>query len=276
MKGSGVPMAGANARKLPRVQRQREMVDLVLGAGFASAAELAGLLGVSPMTVHRDIDELATRGILRKVHGGVSALPSTVFEASSEIRMQLQPQAKQALAQKAVELIEPGMSVMLDDSTTVLALARLLDKVGPLTVITNYRQAVECLRENDDIRLIVVGGQYSRTHDSYIGLPGDGSIDAYAVDVVFQSTSSMGADMTYHQEQDIVQMKRAMLKAGTRRVLMMDSSKIGHTSLHRYVPVSDFTDVLLAGDIPEEFLEGIAANARVHLAPASPGTAPVK
>ena len=266
MNRSGVPMAGASARKLPRVQRQRKMVDLVLEAGFASATDLAGLLSVSPMTVHRNIDELATRGILRKVHGGVSALPSTVFEASSEIRMQLQPQAKLALAQKAVEFIEPGMSVMLDDSTTVLALARLLDKVGPLTVITNYRQAVECLRENEDIRLIVVGGQYSRTHDSYIGLPGEGSVDEYAVDVVFQSTSSMGVQMTYHQEQDIVHMKRAMLKAGTRRVLMMDASKIGRTSLHRYVPVSDFTDVVLAGEISDEFLSEVAISTRVHVA----------
>jgi DeoR/GlpR family transcriptional regulator of sugar metabolism len=267
MKRNGEPMAGPSARKLPRVQRQREMLDRVLEAGFASAADLAGVLGVSPMTVHRDIDDLASRGILRKVHGGVSALPSTVFEASSEIRMQLQPQAKLALAHKALEFIEPGMSVMLDDSTTVLALARLLQGVGPLTVITNYRQAVECLRENDDIRLIVVGGQYSRTHDSYIGLPGDGTIDSYAVDVVFQSTSSMGAETTYHQEQDIVYMKRAMLKAGTRRVLMMDSSKIGHTSLHRYVPVSDFTDVVLTGEISEEVLAVVALNARVHLAP---------
>src|SRR5437016_4734073 len=139
--------------KKPRLRRQQELVEHVVSAGFATAADLAALTGVSVMTVHRDIDDLAGRGILRKVHGGVSALPSTVFEASSEIRMQLQAQAKSALAHKALEFVEAGMSVMLDDSTTVLALARLLNKTGPLTVLTNYRQALEVLRENNDIRL---------------------------------------------------------------------------------------------------------------------------
>lgn len=256
--------------KKPRVGRQRQIIEHVVGSGFASAAELAALTGVSLMTVHRDVDDLAGRGILRKVHGGVSALPSTVFEASSEIRMQLQPQAKAALAHKALEFVEAGMSVMLDDSTTVFALARLLNKIGPLTVITNYRQSIELFRENDDVRLIVTGGQYSRTHDSFIGLPNDGSFSAYAVDVVFQSTSTMGTDMTYHQEQDVVHMKRAMLKAGTRRFLLMDGTKVGRTSLHHYVPVSDFTDVIFTDDVPADFVDAVAQHTKVHIAPHRP------
>lgn len=253
--------------KKPRINRQRRIIEHVVEAGFSSAADLAALTNVSLMTIHRDIDDLATRGILRKVHGGVSALPSTVFEASAEIRMQIQPQAKAALARKAVEMVEPGMSVMLDDSTTVFALATLLNDVGPLTVITNFRQAIELFRENDDIRLIVTGGQYSRTHDSFIGLPNDSSFSSYAVDVVFQSTSTMGTEMTYHQEQDVVHMKRAMLKAGTRRVLMMDGSKVGRTSLHHYVPVSEFTDLILTDDVSAEFQEAVAERTQLHLAP---------
>lgn len=250
--------------------RQRRIIEHVVEAGFSSAADLAALTNVSLMTIHRDIDDLATRGILRKVHGGVSALPSTVFEASSEIRMQIQPQAKAALAHKAVEMVEPGMSVMLDDSTTVFALAQLLNDVGPLTVITNYRQAIELFRENDDIRLIVTGGQYSRTHDSFIGLPNDGSFSSYAVDIVFQSTSTMGTEMTYHQEQDVVHMKRAMLKAGSRRVLMMDGSKVGRTSLHHYVPVSEFTDLIVTDDVSAEFREAVAEHTQLHVASVRP------
>lgn len=253
--------------KKPRASRQRRIIEHVVSAGFSSAADLAALTNVSLMTIHRDIDDLATRGILRKVHGGVSALPSTVFEASSEIRMQIQPQAKEVLARKAIEMVEPGMSVMLDDSTTVFALARLLNDVGPLTVVTNYRQVLELFRENDDIRLIVTGGQYSRTHDSFIGLPNDSSFSSYAVDVVFQSTSTMGPEMTYHQEQDVVHMKRAMLKAGAKRVLMMDGSKVGRTSLHHYVPVSDFTDLILTDDVSADFREAVSQNTMLHTAP---------
>ncbi|MBC7725756.1 MAG: DeoR/GlpR transcriptional regulator [Burkholderiaceae bacterium] len=260
-------MNDADSVRISRTLRQRMMVDHLSGVTAATAAELAALTGMSLMTVHRDIDDLARRGILRKFHGGVSVLPTTVFESSSEFRLQTQTIAKSALAVVALGMIEPGMSVMIDDSTTVLALARLLNNVGPLTVITNYRQAIEEFRDNDDIRLIVAGGQYSRTHDSFIAMPGYSSVEAYAVDLVFQSTSTMGDSMTYHQEQEIVLMKRAMLHSGTRRVLMMDASKVGRTSLHHYVPVSDFTDVILTDDVDPEMVERIAQHAAVHLAP---------
>lgn len=260
-------MSMERTHREPRVERQRRLVAHVVEERFASAAELAAMCGVSVMTIHRDIDDLAHRGILRKVSGGVSALPSTVFEASSEIRMQIEPGSKEALAKVAQSFVEPGMSVMLDDSTTVLALARLLNDKGPLTILTNYRQALEVFRDNDDVRLIIIGGQYSRTHDSFIGLPSDSSVTSYAVDIVFQSTSTMGPRMTYHQEQDVVHMKRSMLKSGARRVLLMDASKVGRTSLHHYVPVGDFTDVVLTDDVPAEIVAELDEQCRVHLAP---------
>lgn len=263
---------GATSTSLPRSPsgrsaRQREILDHVLAAGTASAAELAALTGRSTMTVHRDLDDLAARGLLRRFHGGVSALPTSVFESSSDFRMQRHPEAKEALARVAVGFVEPGMSVMLDDSTTVLALARLLRDVGPLTVLTNYRQVVELLIDAPDVRLIVIGGLYSRTHDSFIGPPDQTGLDSYAVDVVFQSTSTMDARTTYHQEQDVVSMKRPMLAAGTRRVLMMDATKVGQTSLHRYAAVSEFTDVILTDDVDPQLAAAVAEVTALHLAP---------
>jgi DeoR/GlpR family transcriptional regulator of sugar metabolism len=248
-----------------RTLRQREILDYVQTMTSVGAAELAEKFGRSLMTIHRDLDDLASRGLLRKFHGGVSALPTSVFESSSDFRLRRNLAAKEALAREAVQLVEPGMSLMLDDSTTVLALARLLTDAGNLTVITNYRQAIDILAESPDINLIVVGGCYSKTHDSFIGAPSQSGLDTYAVDIVFQSTSTMDSHMTYHQEQDIVSMKRTMLRAGTRRVLMMDSTKVGHTSLNRFVPVSDYSDVILTNDVAPEVVATISESAQVHL-----------
>lgn len=246
--------------------RQAAIMDHVMEAGFASAADLVELTGRSLMTVHRDIDDLATRGLIRKFHGGVSALPTSVFESSSEFRLHREQAAKDRLATVAAGLVQPGMSIMLDDSTTVLALARRLGEIGPITVLTNYRQAVEALRENPDIKLIVIGGQYSRTHDSYIGPPDQTGLENYSVDIVFQSTSTMDAAMTYHQEQEVVAMKRVMLRAGQRRVLLMDGTKVGKTSLNRYAATEEFTDVILTDDVPDELVRAIGEKARVHIA----------
>ncbi|MBI5160306.1 MAG: DeoR/GlpR transcriptional regulator [Micrococcales bacterium] len=250
-----------------RIARQRQILDHVLARGQAGEAELAELTGRSVMTVHRDLDDLAQRQLLRRFHGGVSALPTSVFESSSDFRRQRHTESKAALAAAAARMIEPGMSVMLDDSTTVLAMAELLRDIAPLTVITNYRQVLERLSDAADIRLIVIGGQYSRTHDSFIGPPDQTNVESYAVDIAFQSTSTMDESMTYHQEQEVVSMKRTMLRCGTRRVLLMDGTKVGHTSLHRFVPVSAFTDVLLTDDVDPEIAARVAERAALQLVP---------
>ncbi|GAB3556694.1 DeoR/GlpR family DNA-binding transcription regulator [Spelaeicoccus albus] len=256
-------------KRSPREVRQRRIIDHVLTAGFASTAELTELTGASTMTTHRDIDELAHRGILRKFHGGVSARPSTVFESSSDFRLHSQPEAKESLADVALGMVEPGMSVLLDDSTTGLALARRLHEVGPLTVVTNYRLAIEVLREDEDIRLISLGGEYSRTHDSFIGLPSQASLSALSVDIAFQSTSAMTAHMAFHQEQEIIMMKRAMLETAATKVLMMDSSKVGRTALHRFVPTSAFDTIIVTDDAPANLLDVLREETTVALAPAA-------
>ncbi|MFD0490024.1 DeoR/GlpR family DNA-binding transcription regulator [Saccharopolyspora spinosporotrichia] len=251
---------------VPRLLRQQKIVDHVVSNGFASAAELSNLTGVSLMTVHRDLDDLVTRGLLRKFHGGVSAQPSTVFESSSDFRLHTHTREKEALAAEGLRMVAPGMSVMIDDSTTALALARLLPDVGPLTVVSNYRQVQEALREVPDIRLIGLGGEYSRTHDSYVGLPCQEMVSSFSVDIVFLSTSAMNAQMTYHQEQEIVLVKRAMLESASTRVLMMDASKVGRAALHRFAPVSAFDHVLLAGEFDPELVEAMREHTDVRQA----------
>ncbi|KAA5827158.1 DeoR/GlpR family DNA-binding transcription regulator [Saccharopolyspora hirsuta] len=260
-------MASAPKKQSPRLLRQQKIIDHVVAQGFASAAELSELTGVSLMTVHRDLDDLVTRGLLRKYHGGVSAQPSTVFESSSDFRLHTHTAEKDALARDALRFITPGMSVMLDDSTTALALARLLPDVGPLTVVSNYRQVQETLRDVPDIRLIGLGGEYSRTHDSYLGLPCQEMISAFSVDIVFLSTSAMNARLTYHQEQEIVLVKRAMLASATTKVLMMDASKVARSALHQFAPVSAFDHVLLAGELDPALVEEMREQTDVRLAP---------
>ncbi|MEU5833155.1 DeoR/GlpR family DNA-binding transcription regulator [Streptomyces diacarni] len=245
-------MTAQGAARASRQQRQQQIVDHVLAKGDAAVAELTELTGVSVMTVHRDIAELADRGILRKYHGGVSAQPSTVFESSSDFRLHAHTGEKDALARAALDLVTPGMSLMLDDSTTALALAKLLPQVGPLTVVTNYRLITEELRAADDIRLIGIGGEYSRTHDSWIGLSALEMIKSFSVDLTLVSTSAMTGTMTYHQEQEIVALKRAMRLAGSVSVLLMDHSKVGRSALHRLDPVDTFDHVVLTGPVDDE------------------------
>ncbi len=99
---------------------------------------LAQRFDVSVMTAHRDLDELAARGLLHKARGVATALPSSLVESSDVYRRGQQLASKRALGRAAMAYLEPGLAVILDDSTTTFAMAPLLASCTPLTVITNY------------------------------------------------------------------------------------------------------------------------------------------
>jgi len=255
------------ADKPPREKRLTRVLEHVLHAGSVTSAELAALTGVSIMTIHRDIDALVDRGLVRKFHGGVSALPSTVFESSSEFRMRVNTTAKEAIAREAVSLVEPGMSVLLDDSTTGYAVAELLPQVGPLTVVTNFRRVIDLLHDKQDIQLIALGGDYSRTHDSFLGVGAEDAVGGLNVDIAFLSTSAMTPEMTFHQEQAIVQVKRPMMTAATLPVLLMDATKLSRTALYRLAPTSAYGLAIIDDRAPADVIAKIAENVDVRIAP---------
>ncbi len=229
--------------------RRAAMAEQVLADGSATAADLAERFGVSLMTIHRDLDELERQGIVRKFRGGVTAQPSGVFESNVQYRLKTMRAEKAAVADRALKLIEPGMAIMLDDSTSTLEIAHRLrhGEVTPLTVVTNFLEAINLLADQRGIHLMALGGDYDPLHSSFLGVSCVEAIEQLRVDVCFASTSAVRGGYAYHQEQHIVSVKRAMLDAAARNVLLIDHTKLARVALHRVVPLSRF-DLLLVDD----------------------------
>ncbi|MEK8174714.1 DeoR/GlpR family DNA-binding transcription regulator [Streptomyces sp. M19] len=200
----------------------------------------------------------------------MSAQPTSVFESEVEYRLNAKVAQKRAIARAAARLVEPGSSLVLDDSTTALQLALLLEPLAPLTVVTNYRRVMDELRDAPDLRLIGLGGEYSRTHDSFNGLFCTETISAMRVDIAFVSTSAMSTTMTFHQEQDIVQVKRAMLASASTRVLLMDSGKLARTALHQLAPLSDYDHLVVDDGVSAETVAELRETVQVHVAETEP------
>src|SRR5690625_2576683 len=91
-----------SARSRARMERQQTIADYVLAKGVATPNELTEVAGASLMTVHRDLDELARRGLLRKFHGGVAAPPASGLEGSSAIRLDARAGHEEARAAEAL------------------------------------------------------------------------------------------------------------------------------------------------------------------------------
>ncbi|TDE15088.1 DeoR/GlpR family DNA-binding transcription regulator [Jiangella asiatica] len=255
-------------RPTSRHDRQDRIADHVLREGSVSASQLADTFGVSIMTVHRDLDELERQGVVRKFRGGVSAQPSSVFESNVVYRLRTARAEKAAIARYARTMIEPGMAVMLDDSTTTLEVAGLLPEITPLTVITNFLRMVNEVARQPGVRLMALGGEYYPTHDSFLGVPCIEAIEALRADVLLTSTSAASAGLAYHQEQEIVLVKRAMMRSANRKVLLMDHTKLGGTALHQLAPLTDFDDVVVDGGAPPDVVRALRERrVNVHVAP---------
>ncbi|MFD9906312.1 DeoR/GlpR family DNA-binding transcription regulator [Streptomyces sp. NPDC059063] len=230
-----------------RERRRREIRDLVVAGGFVRAADLADTFGVSLMTVHRDLDFLQSQGWLRKVRGGATALPSAQFHGSVAERMTAMAQTKQQLARAAARLLVPGQTVLLDDSTTCLHLTREFAAHAPLTVLTNSLPAITALAKEPGVSLIALGGSYFPAYDAFMGLHTADSVAAFRADVLFMSTTAVTRGRCYHTSPETVQVKRAMMAAATRRVLLADHTKFTRDGLYALAPLTDF-DVVVVDD----------------------------
>lgn len=246
------------SRKATRPRDRHERIrDRVLELGSVRIEDLARELRVSLMTVHRDLDRLVEQGWLRKVRGAATAEQSVLFESNVRYRMAAQESAKRALAQTAIRHVERGQAVLIDDSTTALTLARLLPSHGPLTVITNFLAAINELAREETIELIALGGAYYAPFDAFLGMTTSDAIRPLRADTLFMSTSAVTDGYCYHQSQEAILVKRALMAAARRRILLVDHTKFGKRALHQLAPLTDFDAVIVDVDTDQADLDMI-------------------
>jgi DeoR/GlpR family transcriptional regulator of sugar metabolism len=129
-----------------------------------------------------------------------------------------------------------------------------IPSLAPLHIATNFLDGMLELSGAAGIELIGLGGDYDDQHRSFLGVGCVDAIRSLRVDAVFVSTSAVDGGLTFHQEQRIVSVKRAMLDIATKRYLLLDHTKIGKTALHTIAPLTDFDLVLVDDETPEEDL----------------------
>lgn len=236
-----------SVRATIQAERQARIRDRVRGEGFLRAADLAEEFGVSLMTIHRDLDALQSEGWLRRVRGGATTVPSAVFHGDVAQRRAAMADTKRALARAAANLVTPGQTVMLDESTTCLHLAELLPERAPLTVITYFQPVIAMLAGEPGITLIGLGGEYFPAYDAFLGLYTAEGVAKVRADTLFMSTTAISHNRCYHQSQATVQVKRAMMASASRRVLVVDHTKFTRQGLYALAPLTDF-DLVFADD----------------------------
>ncbi len=199
------------------------------------------------MTVRRDLEILDDRGLLEKVHGGATSIVGhALFEPGFAAKSALQQAEKDAIADAAVALVEPGMAIGVSAGTTTYALAQRLVDVPGLTVVTNSIRVADVLHQagRTDQTIILTGGVRTPS-DALVGPFAVAALRTVHIDLVFVGVHGMdphsGFTCPNLLEADT---DRALIEAGRRLVVVADHSKwgvIGISSIARL----DQVDVLI-------------------------------
>jgi DeoR/GlpR family transcriptional regulator of sugar metabolism len=249
-------------------RRRTEIMRILMDGGSTQIRELGERLGVSLMTIHRDLAELAEQGLIRRVRGAVSAEKSLLFESSYLFRARKNIEEKRRLARAAVAHLEPGHAVVWDDSTTTYQMVDFISQVTPITVLTNALPVLSQLHEMADVQLIALGGRYHRGYNAFVGLACEKAIRSYHVDVAVMSTTTVQDLSLYTQDEHIVRVKQAMLEVARKKILLVDESKFHFTALNHVAELTDFDLVLLPAGVDPERVAGLQrSGVKIELVP---------
>jgi DeoR/GlpR family transcriptional regulator of sugar metabolism len=236
-------------------QRQEWILARLREDGAVRVAELTGRLQVSDMTIRRDLDVLARRGLVDKVHGGATLHDNpTSDEPGFERKSSRQLAEKAAIAEAAAALIRPGNAVALSAGTTTFALARLLIDIPDLTIVTNSRRIAETFDpERVDHQTVILTGGVRTPSDALVGPIAERSIASLHVDVLFIGCHGMdlAAGLTTPNLAES-ETNRQFMQAARKVVVVADHTKWGVVGLSSFGDLRD-ADVLVTDDaLPAE------------------------
>lgn len=233
-------------------QRQERILADVLRQGAVRIADLTRELGVSDMTIRRDLADLATQGLVRKVHGGAVAPQTTAHEPRFAVKQLREAPEKQRIAQAAAALVTPGSAIALSAGTTTHLLAATLaasPTLRPLTVVTNSLPVAETLYRAEDPRVetVLCGG--SRTpSDALVGPLAEAALAGLRVDTAFVGAHGVDPAVGLTTPNlDEAATNRAMIHSAGRTVVLADHTKWHTTGLSVFATFADI-DVLVTDD----------------------------
>lgn len=211
-------------------QRQEEILRRIEESGGVRVSDLVESLHVSDMTVRRDIEFLAGKGLILKVHGGATAIGDhPIDEPGFSVKSAMNPIEKSEIARTAASLITPGQTVAVSAGTTAYAVAIELRPIKRLTVVTNSPRVAELLHDHtrEDQTVVLTGGVRTPS-DALAGPVANAMLSGIHVDTLILGVHGIDleAGLTTPNLNE-AETNRALIKAAKRVIVVADHTKWG-------------------------------------------------
>ncbi len=230
-------------------ERGSAIVEYLRRHGYAEVTSLSEMLGVSEMTVRRDLDALEQRNFLLRVHGGARLATQKMYERPRDERLREQNSEKQALGQYAASLVEEGDAIAIDSSSTTFAMLPHL--AVEVTVITNNITVATALEANPKAHVILLGGELCKPIMSLQGPDVAAMCRRYFVDKAF--LSSKAVDYTHGASDSSApeaETKRALIASAKQNYFLFDHTKLGTTAFCSVCPTAQIDHLIVDKSAP--------------------------
>ena len=257
--------------------RQQDILERLEGAGRISVAQLAEDLGVSDVTVRKDLQELEEHSLLKRVHGGAVAARRSKYNLSLGYKLTQLSEDKRLIAEAALTLVHDGDTLILDAGSSVLALAQLLPQQRRgLTVVTGSLPVITELAAVPDFELIVLGGPLRKHSLSTFGPLSVANLGRLEVDTAFLGADGASTERGLSTPNfNVAETKAAMVRAARTCAVLVDHSKIDQGSLASFARWEEVQMLVTDVALPEPFakyllgvgVEVIVAQAKKAVSP---------
>jgi DeoR family transcriptional regulator, aga operon transcriptional repressor len=254
--GKAVGKRKLNGNEMLIDERRQHVLSLIQRDGRVVVGELSDQLGISRITIRKDLEYLQAKGLIHRTHGGaLSTQSGALSDPSLTEKEKLHYKEKQRIAAEAVKLVQEGQCVILDSGTTTTAIARALRKFARLTVITN---AVNIAAEltNTDFEVILTGGTLRKNSYSLVGPLAEDVLAEMHADLLFLGVDGFDPRVGLTTPNVLEsRVNRAMAQAARMVVAVCDSAKFGRHSLALIVPSTKIDIVITDSNVEAHYVE---------------------
>ena len=241
-------------------RRRAKILGIIRKYESASVQELSEQIGVSVSTIHRDLIELKKQGFIEKSYGGAISMKalSTTFEPDREIASEIAHEQKVAIGKIAFEKLRNGQSVIFDSSSTVSeVIPHVVEKELAITAVTNDINIGVMLSKSSSLQLLMAGGVLRPRSNTILGEPGLSFLEDINVDIALLGIHAIGNNKLSDTSIEVVSMKRRMVKAAKRTILLADSSKFGEPAFYDVCHLKDVDEIITDQNINKKQIKDI-------------------
>jgi len=214
-------------------ERRRWLLAELRASKTVSLAAAATALGVSEMTVRRDLNSIEQSGVARRVRGGAVYSGPVNFQGRERSHVE----EKRLVAEKILPLIPPRGVIAIDSSTTMHRLAQMISSSDDLVVVTNGLLTFQALQDRPGVTAILTGGESDRRSDSLVGPVATAFLEGIKFSAFFASAAAIDARSCYEDTLEEAEIKRAFMRSATRLVIGVHSEKLDGNATAASIPL---------------------------------------